>query len=159
MQAWELVQQGWKQRDITEALGVGKGAVNQWVSQARAGGVAARRRRQPPDGVPKLGAQQRAQQPALLARGPAAGGFAGEIWTLSRVAQAMEQEYGVSYHPTPVGRILKDCSWSWQQPALRATRGGARRPSGTGGSGAASPNSKKAVAEGRTILWADASGF
>ncbi|MBI5760422.1 MAG: helix-turn-helix domain-containing protein, partial [Planctomycetales bacterium] len=37
--AWELKQQGWKQRDIAEALGVTEGAVSQWLSTARAEGV------------------------------------------------------------------------------------------------------------------------
>ena len=73
-------------------------------------------------GVPKLDAPQRAQLPALLARGPAAFGFAGEIWTRPRVAQVIEQEFGVSYHPTQAGRILKGCGWSWQQPVLRASQ-------------------------------------
>ena len=62
-------------------------------------------------------------QPVSEARPrPGVCGFAGEIWTLPRVAQVIEQEYGVSYHPTQVGRILKDCGWSWQQPTLRATQ-------------------------------------
>ena len=38
LRAWELVQQGWKQKDVAAALGVTKGAVSQWVSQARQGG-------------------------------------------------------------------------------------------------------------------------
>ena len=41
LRAWELVQQGWKQRDVAEALGVTKGAVSQWVSKAREGGTQA----------------------------------------------------------------------------------------------------------------------
>ena len=28
----------------------------------------------------------------------------------------------MSYHPTQVGRILKDCGWSLQKPALRAAQ-------------------------------------
>jgi predicted transcriptional regulator len=33
--AWELSEQGWKQKDIAEALGVSKGAVSQWLKRAR----------------------------------------------------------------------------------------------------------------------------
>ena len=33
--AWELKQQGWKQRDIAVALGVTEGAVSQWLKRAR----------------------------------------------------------------------------------------------------------------------------
>ena len=28
----------------------------------------------------------------------------------------------MSYHPSQVGRILKDCGWSLQKPALRAAQ-------------------------------------
>ena len=121
MRAWELVQQGWKQRDVAEAMGASKGAVSQWVSQARAGhrGLApppaARRGSQA--GRPAAGATAGA-----AGAGPGAGGFGEEIWTLPRVAQVIEQEYGVSCHPTQVGRILKDCGWSGQQPVLRASQ-------------------------------------
>jgi predicted transcriptional regulator len=34
--AWDLKQQGWKQRDIAHALGVSEGAVSQWLKQVRA---------------------------------------------------------------------------------------------------------------------------
>ncbi|MDP8946651.1 MAG: helix-turn-helix domain-containing protein, partial [Actinomycetota bacterium] len=34
LRAWELKQEGWKQRDIARALGVSKGAVSQWMKRA-----------------------------------------------------------------------------------------------------------------------------
>ena len=80
------------------------------------------RRRQHPGGMPKLNVQQREQIPELLTRGPAAFGFSGEVWTRGRVAQAIEQEFGVSYDPSQVGRILRGCGWSRQKPALRSTQ-------------------------------------
>ncbi len=39
LRAWELRQQGWTQQDITDALGVSKGAVSQWMRRGREGGV------------------------------------------------------------------------------------------------------------------------
>ena len=122
LRAWELVQQGWKQKDVAAALGVTGGAVSQWVSKARQGGVPALRRRQHPGGMSKLNDQQRGQIPELLIRGPAAFGFNGEVWTRGRVAQVIEQEFGVSYDPSQVGRILRGCVWSRQKPALRSTQ-------------------------------------
>lgn len=99
LRAWELVQQGWKQRDVAAALGVTKGAVSQWVSKARQGGTRALRHRKPPGGPCQLSDQQRAQLPELLARGPVAFGFSGEVWT-RRVAQVIAQEFGVSCDPS-----------------------------------------------------------
>ena len=37
LRAWELHQQGWKQKDIATALGVTPGAVSQWMARGRAG--------------------------------------------------------------------------------------------------------------------------
>ena len=121
LRAWELVQQGWKQQDVAAALGVTGGAVSQWVSKAREGGLSALRRRKPPGGPSKLRDEQRGQLPELLGRGPAAYEFYGEVWTRRRVAQVIEQEFGVSYDPSHVGRILKGGGFSLPKPALRTT--------------------------------------
>src|SRR5438876_11633595 len=53
LRAWELKQQGWKQRAIAAALGVTEGAVSQWIKRARQGGPEALRRRTAPGGRPK----------------------------------------------------------------------------------------------------------
>ncbi len=42
MQAYDLAQAGWKQKDIAVALGVTKGAVSQWLKRAREGRRSAR---------------------------------------------------------------------------------------------------------------------
>ena len=122
LRAWELVQKGWKQTGVAEALGVARGAVSQWVSRARRGGAEALRRRKPPGGQSKLNGAQLARLPGLLERGPAAFGFCGEIWTRGRVAQVIEGEFGVSYDPSQVGRILKGCGFSLQKPTLRSAQ-------------------------------------
>ena len=107
---------------MAEALGVTRGAVSQWVSRARQGGAGVLRRRKPPGGQSKLNGAQLAQLPGLLERGAAAFGFCGEIWTRGRVAQVIEGEFGVSYDPSQVGRILKGCGFSIQKPALRSAQ-------------------------------------
>ena len=50
-------------------MGVIGGAVSQWVSKARQGGISALRHRKPPGGPSKLSDPQRGQLPELLARG------------------------------------------------------------------------------------------
>ena len=122
LRAWELIQEGWKQTEVARALGVTRGAVSQWVAKAREGGSQALCHRKAPGGPGKLSQEQRGQIPGLLAQGPAAFGFCGEIWTRRRVAWVIQQEFGVSYHPSQVGRILRSCGWSRQKPALRAAQ-------------------------------------
>jgi transposase len=42
------------------------------------------------------------------------------VWTRSRVAAVMRLEFGVTYHPAHVGRVLQTIRWSPQKPARRA---------------------------------------
>ena len=118
--AWELKKLGWKQRDIAEALGVTEGAVSQWLKMARDGGVeglAARKRSGRPA---KLTPEQKRQIPELLARGAAAHGFRGELWTRARAAVVLRREFGVTHSPQHVGTLLRHCGWSRQKPVRRA---------------------------------------
>src|SRR3712207_580910 len=84
--AWELHQQGWKQKNIAAALGVTQGAVSQWVQRGRDGGPAALRRRTAPGSAPRLTVDQRTELVAALAKGAPAFGFIGEVWTTKRIA-------------------------------------------------------------------------
>ncbi|HEX2277215.1 MAG TPA: IS630 family transposase [Candidatus Tectomicrobia bacterium] len=120
LQAWHLKQQGWPQRQIATALGVSEAAVSQWVRRGRNGGLQALRHRPPPGAPRRLAAEQLARLPALLHRGPEAYGFRGHVWTRGRVAVVLRLEFGVSYHPGHVGRLLKAVRWSPQKPAGRA---------------------------------------
>jgi transposase len=84
LQAWELKQKGWAQRQIAEALGVSEGAVSQWMRGARDGGADALRHRSPSGAPSRPTDAQLARLPALLQQGPEAYGFRGELWTRRR---------------------------------------------------------------------------
>jgi transposase len=120
--AWELKQKGWKQQDIAEALGVSGGAVSQWLKRAEENGPEALRRQPRKGAIPRLSATQVAQLPELLKRGAEAFGFQGEVWTQPRVAALIQAQFGVTYHPSHVGRLLKRLRWSRQQPVVRASQ-------------------------------------
>lgn len=112
--------QGWSQRQITEALGVSQGAVSQWMKRAREGGPEALRHR-PPSGAPcRLSAEPLARLSALLHWGAEAYGFRGQVWPRGRIAAVIRLACGVTYHPSPVGRLLKTLRWRRQKPARRA---------------------------------------
>lgn len=120
--AWALHQEGWTGAAIAEALDVTPGAVSQWLKKAREGGAAALRVRIPPGAPPKLTAEQRAELPRLLAHGAEAYGFLGDVWTTKRVAAVIQREFGVTYHPAHVSRLLRQIGWSVQKPIQRATQ-------------------------------------
>ena len=120
LQAWHLKQKGWPQRHIAEALGVSAAAVSQWLTRARQDGPQALRHRPPPGAPRRLAAAQLARLPDLLHRGPEAYGFRGQVWTRKRVAEVIRVAFGIVYHPTHVGRLLKALRWSPQKPMRRA---------------------------------------
>lgn len=122
LRAWALHEAGWTGKAIAAALGATEGAVSQWLKRARAGGEAALRRRVAAGRTPRLTAEQRARLPDLLSYGAEAYGFLGEVWTTKRVATVIQREFGVRYHPTHVGRLLRACGWSVQRPIRRATQ-------------------------------------
>jgi transposase len=158
LRAFELKQQRWSQQEIADALGVSKGAVSQWMKRARQGGGQALKRQPAPGAPPRLSEEQRARVPELLERGAEAYGFRGELWTCERVAIVIRREFGVSYHPAHVSRLLKALRQSLQKPQRRANQRdeeaiehwkGKRWPF----------LKKRALKEGRTIVFADQSGF
>jgi transposase len=122
LRAWELYQEGWKQIDIANALGVTQGAISQWLKRGREGGVESLRHQPPPGATPRLSPAQREQLLKLLSQGAEFFGFQGDVWTQPRVAILIRDWFGVSYDPSHVGRILKACGWSNQKPVHRATQ-------------------------------------
>ena len=122
LRAWELKQEGWKQQDIARALGVSKGAVSQWMKRAKQQGVEALKHRSPPGAEARLSEDERAKLPELLARGAPTYGFRGEVWTCARVAEVIRKEFGVSYHPAHVSRLVRTLGLSLQKPMRRANQ-------------------------------------
>jgi transposase len=120
LRALELKERGWKQTQIAQALGVTEGAVSQWMKRAREEGVQALRHKPPPGAPSRLSEDQRAKLPELLARGAQAHGFKGEVWTCERVAVVIRREFGVSYHPAHVSRVVRMLGLSLQKPQRRA---------------------------------------
>lgn len=119
---WELKREGWPQQRIAEALGVSKGAVSQWMKRGCEGGAEALKRRPAPGAPPRLSEEQRAKLPELLERGAEAHGFRGDVWTCERVATVIRKEFGASYHPAHISRLLKALRLSLQKPARRANQ-------------------------------------
>jgi len=122
LRAYELKQQGWKQTEIADALGVTEGAVSQWMKRATEEGMEGLRHKPPPGATPRLSEDERARLPELLAQGAQAHGFRGDVWTCERVAIVIRKEFGVSYHPAHVSRLLKALRQSLHKPQRRANQ-------------------------------------
>src|SRR5215217_6855765 len=58
----------------------------------------------------------------LLSRGAPAHGFRGDVWTCERVAKVIHKEFGISYHPAHVSRLVRALGLSLQKPQRRANQ-------------------------------------
>lgn len=117
--AWDLYQQGWQPKKIAEALGVSKGAVGQWITRGREQGKEGLRGKV---ARAKLSQEQLAQLPTLLSQGAEAHGFRDEVWSTARVAELIKRQFGVSYHPAHISRLLRQINYSVQIPIERASQ-------------------------------------
>jgi transposase len=157
LRAWYLFQHGWTERDIAAALGASQSAVSQWLASARQGGQQALLSR--PHGThPKLTEEQKRLIPDFLWHGSEAYGFRGDVWTCPRVVEVLTREFGVTYHRDHVSRLLKELGWTPQIPITRAIQRDE----------AAIAHwrtevwpelHRRAVAERRTLVFIDESGF
>jgi transposase len=118
--ALHLKQQGWTRHDIAEALGVSPVSVSRWFAHARDDGPEALRAHHSPGRPPKLSAAQKRLIPEFLWHGAEAYGFRGQVWTCARIAEVIEEEFGVRYHKGHVGKLLQELHWTPQVPIRRA---------------------------------------
>jgi putative transposase len=119
-EAARLLRQGnLSQAEIARRLGVSRATVCDWAKQLAAGGLRALRRRKPPGRPARLaGAQERVLR-RRLRQGALAAGFPTDRWTMGRVQQVIQREFGVSYHRHYINRLLGRLGWTLQQPLPR----------------------------------------
>ncbi len=53
LRAWQLKQNGWKQKDIADSLGVSQTAVSNWIRRVRQSGTQSLRTRHSPGAPPR----------------------------------------------------------------------------------------------------------
>jgi putative transposase len=106
--------------EIARQLGVSRAAVSQWAAELEAGGLRGLRRRRGGGRPSKLTTEQKRQLRQTLKRGAPAAGFLTQRWTLARVQQVIEHDFGISYHRSHLSRLLDQLNWSLQQPLPRA---------------------------------------
>ena len=120
--AWALKEAGWEQQRIAEALGVTEGAVSQWMQMVRDGGPQALAARPRHGMASKLTLEQKAQIVPFLQQGAQAHGYAGQVWTLARVADLILRQFGVRYHSATMSDLLREVGWTAQRPSARASQ-------------------------------------
>lgn len=121
---------------VARCVGSSVSSVLRWQQSYQAEGPEGLRPRPASGRPPKLSEGQRRRLLDVLRRGPPAAGYPTELWTLKRVAEVIEREFGVAYHPCHVWRLLDRLGWSCQKPERRARE-----------------RDEEAIAQWRTVRW------
>lgn len=120
LMAGRMLLEGKGVREVSRLSGGAPSSVSRWKQQLEQGGLEALRARPHPGRPSRLTLEQKQTLAGILLQGAPAAGFPTDLWTLSRVTEVIEREFGVKYHPGHVWYILRDMGWSAQKPERRA---------------------------------------
>lgn len=106
--------------EIGRRLKVSNQTISRWRAEHQEGGHVALRSAGRAGRLPCLDEADKARLVELLHQGPERLGYETPLWTCERVADLIEQNFEVDYHPGHVWRILRQLNWSVQLPVGRA---------------------------------------
>ena len=118
--ALALLDAGHSLNEVGRRIGCNASSVMRWRDARRRGGSGALRVRFSPGRPWKLDEARRKRLVRLLVKGPQAYGYRTNLWTTARIAELVEQEFGVGYHRDHIGRLMHSLGWSVQKPERRA---------------------------------------
>jgi len=118
--AVRLLARGMTLRAVAQAIGCSASSVQRWKDAVEAGGAEALKAKPHPGAKPKLSDRQKPQLVKILKRGPRQAGYPTDLWTCSRVAEVIEEHFGVTYHVNYIPDVLRGLGWSLQKPEQRA---------------------------------------
>jgi putative transposase len=103
------------QEEIAVVLGVNRYTVTKWHKRWKAEGEAGLAAVHHQGAVPKLDSEKLAEVLEKLKGGAKAFGYEGDNWTAKRVAEVIQRETKVGYHPEHVRRLLRAKGWTPQK--------------------------------------------
>jgi transposase len=116
---YQLLQRGLSKAAVALALDVSWVTANRWSKQLEA--KQTRKRDRQRVGRPKkLSRKQLTALKRILKKGALRYDYPTELWTLKRVGDVIEKEFGVKYNTTHVWRVLRSLGFSAQIPLLKA---------------------------------------
>ncbi len=110
------VLEGYSAEKVADFLGVDCRSVRRWVATVRQGGWRALAAQPVPGRPRKLTHTQEKIMLRWLKDNPTEFGFATELWTASRLAQLVEEEWDVALHPRSLRRWLRSHDFTLQKP-------------------------------------------
>lgn len=108
--------------ELSDELGVTRGAINRWMQWFQAQGTEGLRTRIPPGGVARLTSVQYEELSSTIEGGPEAAGFTTGVWTGPMIGEWIRRQYKVKYHNQHIPRLLHKLGFSVQRPRRRLAR-------------------------------------
>ena len=118
--ALALLETGLSFNEVGRRIQCAASSVMRWFNAWRRGGAKALKVRSSPGRPVKLKPAQQRRLVRLLLKGPLARGYRTNLWTTARIAELIQQEFGVHYHRDHIGRLMHSLNWSHQKPETRA---------------------------------------
>ena len=106
--------------EIARQLGVSRASVTVWAKVLDEKGRRGLVRKKARGRTSKLSNAQKKKLKLLLKQGARKAGYLTERWTLGRISELIEKEFGITYHPKGLGRVLDKLGFSLQKPLPRA---------------------------------------
>jgi transposase len=120
VRAGRLLLEGRSPPEVARLVRTPRQTVYRWREVLKVGGIDALRDMRKSGRPAQLGAAELSRLYVALLEGPTAHGFATPLWTLKRVRQWIEREFGVRYSAVHVWRLLGQLGLSNQKPERRA---------------------------------------
>lgn len=118
--ALALLESGQSYRAVAARVHSSLSSVVRWQQAYRANGQDGLCSTPTPGRPSKLSAKQKERFVAILLRGPLTYGYATDLWTLQRIADVIDKEFGVRYTLPNCWKLMRALGWSCQKPQKRA---------------------------------------
>ncbi len=115
-----LLEEGLSLSEAARRIDCHPSSVMRWRNQVRREGEKAFEVHFSPGRASRLTNAQMKRLVRILLKGAEAAGYRTNLWTTQRIADVVEQKFGIVYHRTQVGRLLIKMGWTRQKPERRA---------------------------------------
>lgn len=106
--------------EVAKIVKASVSSVSRWRDALEQGGLEALKAKPHPGRTPRLSDHEKQRLVKTLTRGARKAGYPTDLWTCKRVAEVIEEQFGVTYHVDYVGTLLHKLGWSPQKPEQRA---------------------------------------
>ena len=120
LRAAVLLEKGIHEAEVARRVGVHRQSVNRWKQALEKLGRTGLKKAGRAGRKPLVSAAKLRTIEADLERGPQALGYETGLWTTQRVAELIEERFGVRYTAEHVGSLLRRLGWSYQRPKGQA---------------------------------------